>query len=234
MIPPPVIIAHRGLHAIYPENSLPAFAAAWSAGFLWCECDVHLSRDGVEVVIHDNELDRMTSGRGRVADFTWKQLSRMRLVGADGAPTEHTIPSLDQVYEQMPAGCQLLVETKPKMGERIYRVAEKIIKRGGGLQSFEIEDVELAIGRFGESLKCAGLSETCDRLKKSIRRWNLDFKCLDAAMARKLHKAGFFFGAWTPNDAGDIRKLVRLGIDAIITDEPHIAQRIIADSLGRS
>src|SRR2546425_9621791 len=73
----PIIVAHRGLHDKHVENSLAAFKAAWEAGIEWCECDVHFSSDGVAVVIHDDTVDRTTSGTGFVANLNAKQLKKM-------------------------------------------------------------------------------------------------------------------------------------------------------------
>jgi glycerophosphoryl diester phosphodiesterase len=231
---PPVIIAHRGVHSRYPENSLPAFVAGWRSGFDWCECDVHLTADSVPVVIHDETLERTTTGRGRVDAFTFAELSRVRLLAHDGLPTDKSIPSLDQVFDEMPEGCQLLIETKPRLGERIFPIAERIFQRGGGLQSFQIDDVELALSQFGDQLKCAGLAENMEQVRKSIRRWNLDYRALDAAKVQRLRKDRILVGAWTPNDDVDLWRLVSLGIDAIITDEPDTTQRIIMDSFESS
>src|SRR5271156_5650201 len=86
---PPIIVAHRGLHGELPENSLAAMVAAWDAGILWCECDVHLSRDGEAIVIHDETLDRTTTGQGPVGEFSLKQLEELRLRDRTGKPTSH-------------------------------------------------------------------------------------------------------------------------------------------------
>src|SRR6476661_2308744 len=73
----PTIVAHRGLHDKHVENTLAAFKAGWEAGIEWCECDVHFSSDGVAVVIHDDTVDRTTSGTGFVANLNAKQLKKM-------------------------------------------------------------------------------------------------------------------------------------------------------------
>ena len=75
----PIIVAHRGLHHDYPENSLGAFRAAWGAGIEWCECDVQESADGELVVIHDPTLERTTEGSGRVSDLPVSALKGLRL-----------------------------------------------------------------------------------------------------------------------------------------------------------
>ncbi|MDP9174753.1 MAG: hypothetical protein M3O30_12935 [Planctomycetota bacterium] len=226
----PTIIAHRGLHDVLPENSLAAFQSAWSAGITWCECDVHLSADDVEVIIHDASLDRGTTGRGRVADFTWAKLSKIRLLGSDGSLSDQTIPSLDDVLAKMPVDCKLLIETKPALGARVLPIAEKAMKTGCGLQSFQIADMELAAAKFGDALDCAVLLGKTTELQTIVRSWNLDYRLLDAATLKRLRQQNIRIGAWTVNDALELSRLVNAGIDLIITDAPGIAQRVIADA----
>lgn len=70
-------VAHRGLSGLYPENTMIAFRKAIEADCDGIEMDVHLTRDGVPVVIHDEEVDRTTNGSGYVKDFTYEQLCNL-------------------------------------------------------------------------------------------------------------------------------------------------------------
>jgi glycerophosphoryl diester phosphodiesterase len=83
-----VPLAHRGLHGDgRPENSLPAFAAAREAGY-GVELDVHLTRDGVPVVVHDRDLERTTGAPGRIGKLSAAEVAARRLLGSDeGIPT---------------------------------------------------------------------------------------------------------------------------------------------------
>ncbi|HRJ78374.1 MAG TPA: glycerophosphodiester phosphodiesterase family protein, partial [Planctomycetota bacterium] len=71
----PIILAHRGASALAPENTAAAFALARSMGADGFECDVHLSGDGVPVVIHDRNLKRLAGLNRRVDSLPWRQLS---------------------------------------------------------------------------------------------------------------------------------------------------------------
>src|SRR5919199_4154952 len=71
------VVGHRGAMGHCPENTLASFARALELGADWIECDVHLSRDGVPVVIHDETLDRTTSGHGPVHAHTLAELKRL-------------------------------------------------------------------------------------------------------------------------------------------------------------
>lgn len=100
-------IAHRGLHGSeYPENSMPAFEAAAAAGY-GIELDVHLSADGRLVVMHDDDVKRMTGEEGVVADLDVATLRTYRLSG-----TTYTIPVLDDVLQVIDGRVPVLVEVK--------------------------------------------------------------------------------------------------------------------------
>ena len=78
--------AHRGFSAAYPENTMLSFQKAREAGCHGIELDVHLSADGVPVVIHDEQVDRTTDGSGWVGELSFAQLRKLDASGRD--PTE--------------------------------------------------------------------------------------------------------------------------------------------------
>ena len=92
-----LLAAHRGGALLWPENSLRAFRGALDLGADYLEFDVHLSRDGEVIVIHDPTLDRTTTGTGPVRERTLAELRRLRLKDRGGAATEEPIPTLDDV-----------------------------------------------------------------------------------------------------------------------------------------
>src|SRR6266542_3779719 len=91
------LAAHRGGALLWPENSLLAFRNAVALRADYIEFDVHLSKDGEVVVIHDPTLDRTTSGSGAVKDRTVAELKALRLKDRAGALTDETVPTLDEV-----------------------------------------------------------------------------------------------------------------------------------------
>ena len=109
----PRIAAHRGGAALWPENSLAAFAGALALGVDLLEFDVHQSADGEIVVIHDATLERTTEGTGAVCAQPAAALKRLRLRDRDGALTDERVPLLDDVLALASrAGAELLLEVK--------------------------------------------------------------------------------------------------------------------------
>ena len=80
----PTLIAHRGLSSIYPQNTIPAFEGAAEYGFEYYELDVHTTKDGEWVVIHDDTVDDMTDGEGEVESFTLEEIRRLRIDNGNG------------------------------------------------------------------------------------------------------------------------------------------------------
>lgn len=106
-------IAHRGFHDVLegrPENSLAAAEAAAAAGYA-IECDLHLSSDGVPVVFHDDDLDRLTGATGLVRERTAAELAELRLLGTG----EH-VPSLDELLALVAGRVPLVIELKDMPG----------------------------------------------------------------------------------------------------------------------
>ncbi|MGM0941833.1 MAG: glycerophosphodiester phosphodiesterase [Bacillota bacterium] len=80
-------IGHRGYPAKYPENTLSSFQAAIELGFTHIELDVHLSKDGIPVVMHDYKIDRMTNGSGEIRNYTLSELQQFTVGDSEKIPT---------------------------------------------------------------------------------------------------------------------------------------------------
>ncbi len=97
----PVMVAHRGLSSLAPQNSLPAFELSAEYGFDGCEFDIHTTKDGEWVVIHDDTVDAMTNGEGTVADFTLEEIRALTLDSGNGIENygSLTVPTLREALE---------------------------------------------------------------------------------------------------------------------------------------
>lgn len=96
-----LMIAHRGLSGIAPQNSLPAVEKAIEYGYDGCEFDIHTTKDGKWVVIHDDTVDAMTDGEGRVEDFTLEEIRKLKLDSGHGIEGYENlqVPTLEEVLE---------------------------------------------------------------------------------------------------------------------------------------
>lgn len=94
----PLMIAHRGFSSLYPQNTLPAFEGAVEAGFDGYELDIHTTKDGKWVVIHDDTVDAMTDGTGNVEDFTFEEIRKLKIDSGNGIENYNdlVVPTLEE------------------------------------------------------------------------------------------------------------------------------------------
>jgi glycerophosphoryl diester phosphodiesterase len=217
------IVAHRGLHHSVPENSLSAFRCAREAGFDWVEFDLWESSDGVPVICHDPTLDRLFDANGDVGSRTTADLARVHFRG-----TTESIPvglaNLDGL---------LLVEIKPRQAdELISRVIELLKGRRDPwmLQSFHQHHLSYARS-IAPKLSMAWLVETREQIEQGIADQcpaiHARHDLLMEADVRAMRLAGIGIGAWTVNEPEDLRRIIQLRPDMIITDMPELARQLI-------
>ena len=241
------IIAHRGFSSQYPENTMLAFRKAVEAGCDGIELDVHLSKDGEVVVIHDEFVDRVTGGRkGLVKDMTAGELGRIDVSsGHPGSFGFNPIPTLREYFEF--ARTQDIftnIELKNTIVE-YEGLEEKVIAliREYGLldrvlfSSFNHRSMVKA-KKLSPETRCAFLvaSHLCagGRYTKShgVDYINPIYTYLDQDTIREIHDEGIQIQAWTVDEEKDMRYLAEQEIFAIITNCPDRLVKVLRD-LGK-
>jgi glycerophosphoryl diester phosphodiesterase len=231
--PYPLWLAHRGAGKLAPENTLAAFRLGASFGYRAFECDVKLSRDGEAFLLHDDTLERTTSGEGSPAGQDWAGLAMLDAGSWHSPPfAAEPLPRFAQVAAFCQAnGCMLNVEIKPCPGDEARTgaaVAREAARLWAGalpplLSSFKPE--ALAAARDAEpALPRAllldqlwdGWWETAESLAvvAVITNWRL----MDRALIERLHAKGWRALVYTVNDEAVARRLIADGIDGLITD----------------
>jgi glycerophosphoryl diester phosphodiesterase len=245
----PVNLAHRGASARAPENTLEAFRLAVQAGAGGLELDVHLTRDGHLVVIHDPTLDRTTNSSGAVAGMTLDELREADAgynFSADGGDTHPyrglglRIPRLDEVLREFP-GVVVNIDMKADRPGIEAAVLEVLRKAGAEGRSLVVSSRLGAVRRFrrmsgGRISTGASRSETGIfflfanlRLERLLRpaydalQVPLSYRGLPLVtrrFVRAAHAAGVRVDAWTINETEEMRRLLDLSVDVIMTDRP--------------
>ena len=260
----PLIAAHRGGAALWPENSLLAFRNALALGVDFLETDVPFTADGEVVVLHDPTLDRTTTTTGPVADRRLADLTSVRLRAADGTPTTEPVPTLAQlldlfasppprgegsgvggVSDQPARRARLLLEIKVDASRRPYagiedKVLALIRARGLGarvlIMAFQpdtlrrvraldptIETVLLISKARMDREGAATLVQEARDVRAS--HLGIDYRAIDSATVASARAAGLVLAAWTVNTESDMRWMVDLGVNVLITDRPDLATR---------
>lgn len=141
----PLVVGHRGVPTLHPENTLAGFRRAVALGLDAIELDVRVTRDGRAVVFHDASVERLTGVRRGVSDLTWDELSALRIrteidVGADplGArirvryPREERISLLEEVLADLGPGIAINIELKSRwLGDDVAEIVADVIERTG-------------------------------------------------------------------------------------------------------
>lgn len=214
-------IAHRGASGLAPENTLAAMREALGFPFVTgIELDVQLSSDGIPVVIHDDTLRRTTGRKGRVADYTAAELSRMDAGSwLSSAFRGETIPLLEQVLELTAGKAKLNVELKT-YGGRYPGMEQAVVDalRKQGLQGTTVITSfdPLALRRVREIAPEQQIGLIIDAappgLVQGLRQLGASFlsighKHLNSERVKSFENAGLTVMAWTVNDQKRMRQL---------------------------
>jgi glycerophosphoryl diester phosphodiesterase len=224
----PRIVAHRGKHNSAPENSLASVYAAIEAGADAIEVDVHATRDGVVVVLHDATVPGpLLSRRPRIADITHAELAGFPL--ADGSP----VPSLAGVLDAAAGKAHLYVEIKARGIERDVMDTLRSSRCHASVHSFDHRIVrncaevapEIQRGILLESY----LMDTAQAMHaaRATDVWQ-QYELVDAGLVGLVHSEGGRVIAWTVNDGGAALELARMGVDAICTDDILLVREALA------
>lgn len=239
--PFPLVIAHRGFSAQFPENTIPAFEAAVAAGADMIELDVTASRDGHPVVIHDDTLERTTTGTGFVEEYTLAELKRHDAGSWMGSAfSGAAIPSLSEVFDSFGGRILINVEIKPGVsgGERRREFIQAVIDcvRSKNLLS----SVVISSGDY-EVLRCVrmydadvmlsvlgGGPETnidVAALVRAVggRSYNPDQAYVTGALVETLHREDIAVFPWSvsvDNHEGTMGRMLELGADGFFANDP--------------
>jgi glycerophosphoryl diester phosphodiesterase len=244
----PLLAAHRGGSLLWPENSLLAFRNALALGADFIEFDVHLSRDGEVMVIHDATLDRTTTGAGPVRDRSVAELKVLRLKDRSGAVTAETVPTLDEVVEvAAQAKRRMLLEIKVDAAKTRYPGIEEkvlaILDRHAMTASTVVMAFEAPTWRRVRELRpevatCAlysartlGQSSLATELETlraaGVRFIGVEHTVVDAGAVAQAQRAGIGLGAWTVNNPADMKRMIGAGATILITDQPDMAKTLL-------
>jgi glycerophosphoryl diester phosphodiesterase len=240
----PLIIAHRGHCAQAVENTLGAVRAALALPVDGIEIDVHLTADGVPVVMHDRTVDRTTDGTGLIRRLRLSRLRRLRARRDGPAPTllEEGVPTLEEVLAETRGDRLLAVEIKPAGMEEetldvirrqraeewvwIWSFRRSVIREFHELAP-EIPAAFLSVGFY----KWPAERYFREALSLGSIGISLHPKDVNAETVELGHRMGLEIYSGTPDDPAEWERLRTAGLDAIITDD---SPRLLEFWAGRS
>ncbi len=252
-VPPfPRVIAHRGGAGAFPENTLAAFRASAALGVPYAELDIHATRDGVVVVAHDPDLRRTCGRDGLISALDYRELAsadagftftfggRFPFRGQD-----LKIPTLEEVFEACP-GQRFIIEIKQTAPSVVAAMLEVIERRGMGRRVLIASEHQapldemralrpglptsfsaLEIARLFAALSSGGIGDyrpPADALQIPPRYEAMELATPPSVAAA--HRLGIELHVWTVNEEREMRALLAMGVDGILTDFPDRLLRV--------
>ena len=246
-----LVVAHRGASAHEAENTIPAFEAAIVDGADVVEFDVRMTADDVAVVMHDPDVSRTTDGSGLVRDLHLIEIKRLRIATADGGETE--VPTLDEALACLSGRAAVDVEIKNIPGEPDFDGSRELAVEATLRSLDAIGFTGLALVSSFNPLSIArsrelspdvptGLLTTEDveaRVALGFAHgqghgWVLPFTAsvlaAGTSLGREAHEMGMRLGTWITDDPILAVELMRVGVDAVATNDPAavVAARVEA------
>ncbi|GAB4011947.1 MAG: glycerophosphodiester phosphodiesterase [Bdellovibrio sp.] len=217
-------MGHRGAKDEYPENTLKGINFALEQGCPAVEIDIHLSKDGELVVIHDDTIDRTTNGKGKVLDYTLAELKRF------DAGQGETIPTLKEVLQTIQSHhSELVIEIKAAhTEEKLIKLLEemKMIDKVSVI-SFNhriVKKVKELKPQIKTAVLIYGLPEDAPSMIKAAKAdgASVCVATIDKKLVEDCHAQGFYVAAWNINVPEQLPYFIDMGIDFLGTDRPSV------------
>ncbi|MBQ3914993.1 MAG: glycerophosphoryl diester phosphodiesterase membrane domain-containing protein [Ruminococcus sp.] len=233
------ITAHRGASREAPENTLEAFEAALDSGADYIELDVQLTKDGQLVVFHDETIDRTTTGKGKLCDITYDELQKYSAGSWFGTGNEFAgarVPLLSEVLDLVGDDIMLNIEIKDH-GDIVQTVEKTVeliheydITDSCYVTSFSYKalknvkklDPKIKTGLIANVAAASGYSRL-----KYVDVLSLNQIFVNATVVSAAHQNGKRVFVWTVDQSNDMKKMISLGVDNIITNRPAACAKIV-------
>ena len=246
------VVAHRGGAALAPENTLAAFENALKIGVDMVECDVHLSKDGEVVVMHDPNVSTTTNGSGRISDLTLAELKKLNAAAKfRGGFAPQTIPTLAELLDLVKGKVAIQIEIKVNASNARYpgierKVIDLVNARGMTDQvaviSFDFPTIK-EIKTIDPRIKTGALVNAAWMLARAvatperivaeaIEPTGADYflpaaGSVNEAIVQAAHARGVRIGVWTVDAPQDMCRYAGYGVDAITTNNQDELKRAL-------
>ncbi len=243
-----LVIAHRGGRGLWPENTLPAFAGALALGADVLEMDLHSTADGVLVLMHDDTVDRTTDGVGPIHDYTLEHLKELdagfRWTADEGVTFPYrgdgiTVPTLEELFQAFPYA-RMNIEIKqsePPIVEPFCSLLQEYDREETVLvASFDQDTIRAFREACPEVATTAGEDEirvlyvlsrayleplySAPAEAAQVPEYSGELHVVTPRFVRAAQARAMQVHVWTVNRPEDLRRMLDLGVDGIITDYP--------------
>ncbi|MHA1282180.1 MAG: glycerophosphodiester phosphodiesterase [Promethearchaeota archaeon] len=226
-----LIFAHRGASKLAPENTLRAFQKAIELGADYVEFDVHETKDGEIVIIHDDDVERTAGIKGKIKEMTLKELKELDFGGGEKIPTLKEL--IELAKDKIGLQCEIKVRGIAKKIVEYFKEADLI---DSTIISSFIHDELLAVKKYAPEIKLAPLvfgikknkmiREAIEHKYYAIHPF---YKFINQKFLDEAHKNNIKINTWTVDSKSRMKKLIEMGIDGIITNDVELAKEVLSE-----
>jgi glycerophosphoryl diester phosphodiesterase len=237
-------MAHRGYSPDGLENSMAAFRSAVELGYRYLETDVHTTADGVLLVFHDPSLDRVTDRAGRISRLPAGTIAQARIGGVEPIPLFKelvsafpgvrlnldvkdwsSVASLAAAIEQYGVHDQVLIAS---FSDRRRRAVIKLLSRPvAGSAGIVSNALFTVLGPVLPARVIRRALRGVHALQVPVRYGAV--RVVTPGFVRRAHRHGLQVHVWTINDPAEMRRLLDLGVDGIVTDRADLLKQVLQD-----
>lgn len=232
----PEISAHRGSSVDYPENSIPAYAAAIEQGADWIELDVHQTADNVVVISHDGNIKRIAGIDKNIWEMTYAELEAYDVGSWFSDEYSYLrLPTLDEVLKLCKGKIKLNIEIKPTGHETDFeKNVINIVKKNGFendcmLASLDIESLK-RVKEIDPNIKTLyDMTVAAGNISEMtfIDGFSIEETFINYDIVEQIHRNNKKVFVWTVNEPSNIINVCKYDIDNILTDDPLTAREVI-------
>lgn len=230
-----LLSAHRGDTLVAPENSLEAIRSSVAQSIDAVEIDVQMTKDGVVVLNHDYNLQRMAGVPKRVSELDYEEIARLNIAKAGGEPDEIVrIPMLSEVLGEVLGKSKLIIDLKPYgSGEQLAEHVVALIEQFDMVQDCYIQSFDRSTLQHIRSLNPdIKIGQILYFALGDLSLLDVDFYTIEQIMlteqlVERAHKKGREVWVWTVNSERNLKEVLKFEIDGIITDYPARAHNMV-------
>lgn len=244
----PLALAHRGFSPEGAENSMAAFRAAVALGYRYLEADVHTTADGVLLLFHDETLDRVTDGSGRISELSAETVAKARIAGAEPVPLLaelvaefpdvrlnldvkdwNSVETLAAAIEQFELHDRVLVAS---FSDRRRRAVLRRLSRPAASSAGMASNALFVL--LGPLLPVPLLRRVAARALRDVHALQVPVRygavtVVTAGFVRRAHRHGLHVHVWTINEPAEMHRLLDLGVDGIVTDRADLLKAVLQE-----
>ena len=234
------ITSHRGNSSQAPENTIASIKAAKRERADAAEIDVQLSKDNEVVVIHDFNLSRLANDKRRVIDLTLKQLKQLDVGSWFSKEFKNErIPTLDEVIKESKNEIKLNIELKPTNDEKeLAQAVIKVIEENDFVEQSVISSLNKEAIKIVIEIKpeidvgyILPIALGQFEFEEKIDFYSLEMSFVTTNLVEKLKNQDKEVHVWTVNSEKDLKKMQRLQVDNVITDDPILAKKVMSTNI---